>query len=356
MRKMTNVRISRSTRLPSPRKLAKEFPMLEKVARNIIRIRRNIANVLVGKSSSDKILIIVGPCSVHCPVAAYEYAKKLSVLAKRVQGRITIMMRVCGDKPRTSKAWPGYMFDPRLDGSFDMVSGYREMTKLMSKITELGLPIATEALHRAAFNVVSRFISYAWIGARTIADPEKRDMASGLSMPVGMKNPDHGPLKTAINAIDYARCPGVFEGPDDNNVVSINRTKGNSHPHLILRGSSSGPNHCSESVRSACEMLKDAGLIDRLIIDCSHGNAEGNYQKQIAVAHSVVDQIIAGETGIAGLMIESYLLGGKQKDNVIGTPEGAQNANPRQSQTDACLSWEDTEKLILDIYEKLGDK
>lgn len=364
---MSNVNITKVSRLPSFRELAKSFPILEAAKQMILSAREAVTRVLYGSAPHPKsILIIVGPCSVHNTEEAYEYATRLAGLMKKVKSRITILMRVCGDKPRTRKDWEGFMKDPNLDGSCDMVSGFKKMRKLMLDIVNLGVPIATEALHRAAFNVISDLVSYTWIGARTIADPEKRAMASGLSMPVGMKNPDHGPLSIAINAIDYARHPGVFDGPDEDNVLSIIETAGNTDAHLILRGKKNShakesqkkviPNFDSVSIKEACQELRKAKLIKRVIVDCSHDNCEGNYQNQVTVVDSLMEQIVSGETGIAGLMLESYLKGGQQDGKALGTPEGAEAVKPELSVTDACLSWEDTESLILGVYKKLGGK
>ncbi len=354
--KMANVNIVKVRRLPSLRELSVELPITERVRSVILNARESVVRHLVEKTQTRNLLVVVGPCSIHSESEALEYAARLSGLMKRVESHITVLMRVCGDKPRTRKDWEGFMKDPHLDGSCDMVSGFRLMRGLILKILDLGVPVATEALHRSAFNVISDLVSYAWIGARTIADPEKRAMASGLTMPVGMKNPDHGPLSIALNAIDYARHPGIFDGPDEDNVLSIIETAGNRYAHLILRGSAKGTNHDSVSIKSACQALTEMGLISRVIVDCSHGNALGDYLNQTKVANSLVDQITAGEEGVAGFMLESYLKGGKQNSSKLGTPEGARLVVPELSVTDACLPWEDTEALILDVYKKLGGK
>jgi 3-deoxy-7-phosphoheptulonate synthase len=351
---MANVNIKNMRKLPSLRELSHELPTTVKMEELILDARTAVEIILSAKGGQGKLLVIVGPCSVHNVAETLEYAERLSRLSKVVASRVTIIMRVCGDKPRTRKDWEGFMKDPHLDGSCDMVSGFRLTRKLMLRILELGVPIATEALHRTAFNVVSDLVSYAWIGARTIADPEKRALASGLSMPVGMKNPDHGPLSIAVNAIDYARQAGTFDGPDEDNVVSIIETAGNQFAHLILRGTAKGTNHDPQSIKEATSALSKAGLIDRVVVDCSHGNTSGNYLNQITVAQSLMDQVVSGEGGIAGLMLESYLKGGKQDSSRLGTPEGAKSIKPSLSVTDACLSWEDTEALILHIYKKLG--
>ena len=347
-----NINIAGKKKLPSLNELSREISVTAKESRFITNSRKCVKDHLLGQMLPKRILAIIGPCSVHNVEEAYEYAVRLSKLSKKVGDKITILMRVCGDKPRTRKDWEGFMKDPHLDGSFDMAYGFKEMRKLMLSIVKLGIPIATEALHRTQFNVISDLVSYAWIGARTIADPEKRAMASGLTMPVGMKNPDHGPLSIAINAIDYARHPGVFDGPDENNVLSIIETSGNKYAHLILRGSSSGQNYDSDSIKQACKALEESNLINRVMIDCSHGNSNGDYLNQIKVANSLTDQIITQGNKIVGFMIESYLKGGKQDGKKIGTKE-CPKIKSGLSVTDACLSWEDTEKLILGIYKRL---
>ena len=351
---MINVNIMKEEVLPSFDELSKEIPLSEPAQNTIFNGRNSVIKHLQGKTESKEILVIVGPCSVHNTDEAYEYAVRLSDLKKKLGKHITILMRVCGDKPRTRRGWGGFMKDPHLDGTADVTFGLREMRKLMLRINELGVPVATEALNPIAFNIISDLVSYAWIGARTISDPEKRALATGISVPIGLKNPDQGKLSVAIDAIDCVGQPGIFIGTNEDGRAAKIITAGNPYPHLILRGSkdidgNNHPNYDSDSIKKSCTELAKEGFINRVIVDCSHGNCNGDYLNQIKVAKSLKDQINGGETGIAGLMLESYFKGGKQDSKKLGTPDGASSVLPEISVTDACLSWEDTETLILGL-------
>lgn len=340
--------------VPSLRQLNELIPHTVRTKKVVSSARKKVIEYLNGKMSRGHLLAIVGPCAVHNPMTVLQYAKKLAELAKKISSHITVIMRVNGEKPRTKKSWDGYALDPMFDGTHMVNIGFYEMRKLMHDINDLELPVATEALIPTSFNVLSDMVSYAWIGARNVSDTNSRQLASGISMPVGIKNSTDSPLSTAVNAIDFANQPGYMFVPDEDNIMDIHDTDGNPCPHLILRGNGHGPNYDSASIKAARQELLEAGLIDRVIVDCSHGNCGGHYHKQKDVLMSLVDQIMAGEDGIAGFMMESYLKAGKQKVDNLGTKSvNINTVDPEQSITDACLSWEETESALLNAYAEL---
>jgi 3-deoxy-7-phosphoheptulonate synthase len=351
MIRMTNIRIHAMEQLPTFNTLKDLIPLSDVAQKTVEDGRTNVTNILRGHDK--RLLVIAGPCSIHNRSEALEIASKMSILAKKYQDKIVIVMRVCLDKPRTKKDWCGFLNDPKLDGSHDISYGYRNGRKLMSEILEMGLPIACELLTPVNFHIVSDMVSYAWVGARTVASPETRNASSGLSVPVGIKNPNGSDnLADALNAMEFVTQPGVFPGPDDDGVFCRILTNGNPDPNLILRGGKSGPNYAKEFIDKAVLELRSRKLPDKIIVDCSHGNCDGDYNKQLDVAMYIVDQRISGNQDVVGLMIESYLDEGRQTVK-LGERDSAGKIKPRFSVTDSCISEGSLELLLEKIYKLL---
>ena len=347
MRPTQDINVRSTISLISPRRLKQELPMSEAANRTVYESRETIKQIL--KGSDPRLMAVVGPCSIHDPQAAIEYAHRLHELAQRVNETIFVAMRVYFEKPRTTVGWKGLINDPHLDDSFDIENGLRLARKLLLEVAELGLPAATEMLEPITPQYISDLISLASIGARTTESPTHRQMASGLSMPVGYKNGTDGSLQVAIDAMSAAKGPHSFVGIDIDGRTSIINTRGNPWGHLILRGGRSGTNFHAADLQAAAERLQAAGLPARILVDCSHGNSEKDHRKQAGVWRNVVDQRVAGNDAIVGLMIESNLKPGKQK--LEGDPARLAYG---VSITDACMGWEETEQLLLEAHEKLN--
>lgn len=343
---MSNTRIQFGGKMPTFNELQKEMPLTQAIRDQILETRRSIENIL--KGVDERQLMIVGPCSIHDVDEAYEYAKLLAKWSKH-QPKALVVMRVCCDKPRTKKDWRGIFNDPGLDGSHDIAKGYRISRELMIRISALGLPIACEALSPSNFHVVSDLVSYAWVGARTGSSPDVREMTSGMSMPVGIKNSNEtSSLQSTIHAIDFALHPSIFAGPNNDGIMSVIKTNGNSCPHLILRGDSHGANYDEAHQVEASSMLEAHSLTTRFIVDTSHGNCNKDYTKQV----DVLQYLHKHRTeGLAGIMMESYLDSGKQDSSYLGKPGAKNKVLPRLSMTDACLGWTETKKALLDFLK-----
>lgn len=346
--KTFNLRVSSVEPLPAPAVLRADLPLSEELSNSISAWRQEIVDILTGKD--QRLLVIVGPCSIHNPSAALEYAKKLAVLRKKHQKDLNIIMRVYFEKPRTTIGWKGLINDPHLDGSCDVQHGLSLARKLLLDIAKLGVPAASEALDPVSPQYISDLIVWAAIGARTTESQTHREMASGLSMPVGFKNGTDGSLSAAINAIEAASHPHSFTGMDEQGRVSVIRTTGNPHCHIVLRGGASGPNFDPVSINTAVEKLSASKLIPRVLVDCSHANSNKNHNNQPLVARSVADQIREGSKNILGVMIESNLVAGRQ-DFVQGKP-----LTYGQSITDACIDFEATEKAVAELAASVASK
>ncbi len=301
------------------------------------RSRQQIADVLHGRD--DRLLVIVGPCSIHDHDQAIAYAQALQAAAPALAGELLLVMRVYFEKPRTTVGWKGYINDPHLDGSFAMNEGLAMARRLLLDVTALGLPVATEFLDLLSPQFISDLVSWGAIGARTTESQSHRQLASGLSCPVGFKNGTDGGVKVAADAVVAARAPHAFMGMTKMGQAAIFETRGNQDAHIILRGGKV-PNYDAASVQAACAVLQAAGLPPQLMIDVSHANSSKQHQRQIAVTQEVAAQIAAGDRRIMGLMIESHLQEGRQ-DLVPGQP-----LKPGVSITDACISWAQTEPLL----------
>lgn len=342
-----NLHILATHPLVSPRELKERYPLTPRVVQTVIESRDTIKHILLGQD--DRLMAVVGPCSIHDPKAGIEYAQRLNELAQRVKERIFLVMRVYFEKPRTTVGWKGLINDPNLDDSFDVEGGLSQARKILSDIGEMGLPVATEVLEPITPQYIADLISLASIGARTTESPTHRQMASGLSMPVGYKNGTDGSLDVALNAMISARTPHSFLGIDEEGDTCVVQTTGNQWGHLILRGGRHGPNFSAKNLQSASEQLAKAGLPPTFLVDCSHGNSEKDYSRQAAVWRDVVEQRVAGNLSAIGLMLESNLKPGNQK---LGDDPSALEYGV--SITDACVGWEETEKLVMETFEKLG--
>ncbi|HXG53196.1 MAG TPA: 3-deoxy-7-phosphoheptulonate synthase [candidate division Zixibacteria bacterium] len=333
-----DLRIARTRPLLSPAILAEEIPLTDSAARRVSESRRAIEAILDGED--PRLLVVVGPCSVHDTRAALEYATRLKPIADRLSGALFIVMRVYFEKPRTVVGWKGLINDPDLDGSYHINKGLRLARQLLADILEVGVPAATEFLDTTFGQFYADLISWGAIGARTVESQVHRELASGLSMPVGIKNRTDGNVQVAVDAIRAARNRHLFPSLTKEGAPAILETTGNPYAHLVLRGGSeSGPNFDPASIRKAAALLRSAGLPQVLMVDCSHANSEKDAARQIDVANAVMANL--QDSPVRALMVESHLVGGRQDAPVIYG----------QSITDACLGFEDTEALLERLAE-----
>lgn len=321
--------------LPSPLELQKEIPTSEGIQAFVQESRNVIHRIIFG--DDPRHLAIVGPCSIHDPDAGLEYAERLAGLAEEVRDTIHIVMRVYFEKPRTTVGWKGLLMDPRLDGSCDLPEGLRKARRFLLSVLSTGLPTATEFLDPITPQYIADLISWAAIGARTTESQTHRQMASGLSMPIGFKNTTSGAVQPAVNAIKAASEHQTFLGIDPNGDACAVTTKGNPNCHVILRGGSSGPNFAEEHVASTRSALDKASLLPAILIDCSHANSSKEPQRQPAVLAEVIRQRVAGETAVIGSMLESNLEEGNQS-----FPRPLNELKRGVSITDGCIDWDTT--------------
>ncbi|MFK5245545.1 3-deoxy-7-phosphoheptulonate synthase [Glaesserella parasuis] len=340
-----NVNICNEKVLLTPKGLKQEFPLPEHLRKQIEESRKVISDIIHKRDKRQ--LIVIGPCSIHDPVSALEYAQKLKVLADKVSDKLYIVMRVYFEKPRTTVGWKGLINDPHLNGTFDVEKGLRIARKLLLDLAELGLPLATEALDPISPQYLADLFSWSAIGARTTESQTHREMASGLSMAVGFKNGTDGNLGVAINAMQASAMGHSFIGINQQGQVTVLQTKGNPDGHVILRGGKS-PNFEAQYVQECEQALRKAGLPEAIMIDCSHGNSNKDYRRQPLVAKNVLQQIVAGNQSIIGLMIESHLFAGNQSSE-----QPFEQMQYGVSITDACIDWQTTETLLTDFAETL---
>ncbi len=324
--------------MPTPAELSGAYPITDDIADRIAQSRRQIENILVGKD--NRLLAIVGPCSVHDTEAAIDYAKRLSEIQDKYKDELFIVMRTYFEKPRTVVGWKGLITDPNLDGSYALEAGLHKARKLLLDINKLGLATATEFLDMITGQYIADLITWGAIGARTTESQIHREMASALSCPVGFKNGTNGNVKIAIDAIRASKASHYFYSPDKHGRMTVYRTSGNPFGHIILRGGEKGPNFDEASIKQACDALANFDLPQRLIVDFSHANCQKQHRKQIEVARDICDQIKSGSTRIAGIMAESFIVEGNQPMTDIN------NLTYGQSITDPCLSWEDTVTML----------
>ena len=307
---VSDQRIDRVVPLTTPALLHHELPLDAALAKAVLDGRRAVARVL--DQLDDRLLVVVGPCSVHDPAAALDYAKRLRAAAARHADDLLVVMRVYFEKPRSTVGWKGLINDPGLDGSGDVNTGLRTARSLLLEVLRLGLPVGCEFLDPITPQYIADTVAWGAIGARTVESQVHRQLASGLSMPIGMKNRPDGSISTAVDAIRAAGVPHVFPGIDFSGTPAILHTRGNSDCHLVLRGGRGRPNYDAESVRGALELLRAAGLPERLVIDASHDNSGKDHRRQPVVVRDVAGQLAAGQRGIVGMMLESFLVPGRQ--------------------------------------------
>jgi 3-deoxy-7-phosphoheptulonate synthase len=341
MHKTHDLRVESTMPLATPDEIKRELPISEAAANAVARARSAIEAIFHGRDS--RLLVVVGPCSIHDPEAALDYARRLRAVSEQHADALLICMRGYFEKPRTNIGWKGLINDPRLDGSCDVGLGLRTARKLLLAFAELGLPIANEALDPVTPQYLADLIAWSAIGARTTESQTHREMASGLSMPVGFKNGTDGELEIAINAMHAASTPHSFIGIDAAGRVSVVRTLGNPVCHVVLRGGQRGPNYDEASIRAASDRLARAGLPRRVLVDCSHDNSQRDAANQPAVSAAVAAQVASGNQDIMGVMLESHIVAGKQQ-LVAG-----QALVYGQSITDACIDFATTERVLSDL-------
>jgi 3-deoxy-7-phosphoheptulonate synthase len=343
-----NLHVKEAVRLLTPRALKAELPASEAANLSVVGSRQSVARILEKRDS--RLLVVVGPCSIHDVEGALEYGTKLAALRKELHQQFEIVMRVYFEKPRTTIGWKGLINDPHLDGSNAIETGLKRARRLLLDLTALGLPTATEFLDPIIPQYIDDLVTWAAIGARTTESQTHREMASGLSMPIGFKNGTDGSLQIALDAMISARSPHSFLGIDQDGVTSIIRTTGNPIGHVVLRGGRARPNYDATSLREAEQQLRQAGLPSVLMVDCSHANSGKQHARQEEVWHSVMEQRLKGNQAIIGLMLESYLLEGNQP-----FPRKVSELRYGVSITDACLGWDATARLLRWAGQKLAE-
>ena len=343
--KQVNVNIVSEQLLPTPREVKTRSPR-PMVAQECVATARNAVEEILTRSD-PRLMLIVGPCSLHDTVAGLDYAKRLLELKEKVQDAFLIIMRVYLVKPRTIGGWKGLINDPNLDDSFRIEEGLFKARSFLIDVNSLGLPAGTEALDAIIPQYIDDLIAWTAIGARTAESQIHRELASGLSTPVGFKNATDGSIEVALNALKSMSQMHRFLGVDQDGKCAVFHTKGNQFGHIVLRGGTR-PNYDSVSIALCEEALKKASLSNHIVVDCSHGNSNKDYNLQPLVMRDCVQQIVQGNTSIVGLMLESFIKAGRQ--NITPNPKDLIYG---LSVTDACIDWDTTESLILDAYEKL---
>ena len=337
--RISDLHIAREELLPAPRELHRELPCGEAEASHIVRSRAAVRAIVSGED--DRLLVIVGPCSIHEAESAIEYARRLRDFAPGVTDALELVMRVYFEKPRTRLGWKGLIYDPDLDGRGNIGEGLRRARRLLLECARMGVPAASEILDLVTPQYYAELLTWGAIGARTVESPLHRQMASALSAPVGFKNATDGSVRIAVDAILVAAQPHTFPSISFDGRAIIVASTGNPNGHLILRGAEQGPNYDAASVHRAADALTQAGLAPRLMVDCSHGNSGKDYRKQPEVAAYLADQVAGGVHAICGVMLESHLVEGNQAiaDNRAQMRYG-------QSVTDGCIGWEQTAQLL----------
>ena len=334
--------------LISPSQLKRHMPNTPEGDEAVWQARQTIQSILAGKD--HRLLVVTGPCSIHDVDAAIEYAERLQKLHHELSDTLYIVMRIYFEKPRTTVGWKGLINDPKMDDSFQIEEGLHKARKLLIQLADMGLPAATEALDPISPQYLSDLFAWSAIGARTTESQTHREMASGLSTPVGFKNGTDGNLAVAINALQSVSQPHNFLGIDQAGQVAVIQTKGNAAAHIILRGGGGQPNYDSVNIALCEEELRTAGLAENIMVDCSHDNSNKNFHLQPLVVENVMSQILGGNKSIIGIMLESNLKEGNQK-----IPSDLSELEYGVSVTDACIGWDDTEKLLRVMQAKLVD-
>jgi 3-deoxy-7-phosphoheptulonate synthase len=347
MQNTRNLRVESVRPLLSPAILLEEVPLPEAGADTVASYRRQVAAILAG--DDDRLVVVVGPCSIHDPGAAEEYAARLQPVASRLAGDLCVIMRVYFEKPRSTVGWKGLINDPDLDGTFRINKGLREARGLLARLTARGVPCGTEFLDPISPQFMADAISWGAIGARTVESQVHRELASGLSMPIGFKNGTTGTVQVAVDAVTASAHPHRFLGVTEQGLAGIVTTVGNPHCHVILRGGG-GPNFDAAAVGAAAAAMRAASLRPALMVDCSHGNSQKDFRRQPTVARAVAAQIAAGATELMGVMLESHLVEGRQD------LEPGRALTYGQSITDACLGWDATAPLLEHLAEAVRNR
>jgi 3-deoxy-7-phosphoheptulonate synthase len=342
-----NLRIADFSPLVTPQQLEQQLPATDDL-REVVRQTRAALSAMIYGRDVHRLAVVVGPCSIHDPDATMAYAERLKKLADATRDHLLVIMRTYFEKPRTVVGWKGLVSDPQLDGSCDIGKGLAMARQVLLQINNLGLPCATEFLDTVVPHYLSDMVAWAAVGARTTESQIHRQMASGLSMPVGFKNSTDGALQNAINAMLSARQPHAFLGINAEGISSVVKTLGNQDVHIVLRGGASGPNFRTDDIAGAAKSMVDHGLVRGVMVDCSHDNSGKDHTKQGAVFNEVLQTFAQGQKAILGVMIESNLFPGKQ-NWIQGTP-----LKYGVSITDACIGWDETERLVLDAAERLA--
>lgn len=343
-----NTRIRSIRAVSTPAQVQAELPLSDRAAQTTFETRREIQEILAGRD--DRLLVVVGPCSIHDTRAALEYAKRLKAVREQLKKHLLIVMRVYFEKPRSTVGWKGLINDPGLDDSFDIDRGLRTGRKLLLDLNEMGIPAGVEYLDILTPQYLSDLVSWGAIGARTTESQLHREMASGLSCPVGFKNGTDGSVKVAVDACQAARAPHRFLSLTQQGQISIFETAGNEDCHIILRGGTLGTNYDAAAVEAACAALAKAGLRPQVMIDFSHANSSKQHKRQIVVAQDVGQQIAGGDHRVIGVMIESHLVEGRQE---IGPRE---QMTYGRSVTDACIGWEDSAEVLRGLAASVSQR
>ena len=339
MDQVTDLHVAQNIPLPTPKALMERIPRTAPHAHFVHESRKVISRILSGED--ERLLLLVGPCSIHDTHAGLAYARKLAALAEELKDQVYVVMRVYFEKPRTQVGWKGLVMDPHLDGSCDIAAGLEKARQFLCDVIDLGLPTGTELLDPITPQYIAGLICWSAIGARTVESQTHRQMASGLSMPLGLKNSTAGDVVAAVNAIVAASKPQTFLGVSEDGVASAVSTSGNPDCHLILRGGDTGPNYDEASIAAACEQLAKANLPERIMIDCSHGNSNKDHNRQPEVLEALMTLRNTGITAVMGAMLESNLEAGNQS-----FPQPLSDLTYGQSITDACIDWETTERVL----------
>jgi 3-deoxy-7-phosphoheptulonate synthase len=349
MQKTSDINVVETRTLPSPAALLAELPKTEAQADFVVRARRDIHRLIF--TDDKRFLLIVGPCSIHDLDSGREYARRLSALSREVADRVMVVMRVYFEKPRTTVGWKGLIMDPHLDGSHDIASGLRLARSFLRDVIDLGLPTATEFLDPITPQYVADLVCWGAIGARTTESQTHRQMASGLSMPLGFKNGTDGSLQAAVNAIRAASQPQTFLGINLDGSASAVVTRGNPACHVVLRGGAAGPNYSPAHIAQVEASLTKAGLPRSVVVDCSHDNSAKKPELQPDVLRAVLEQVTAGNASIMGAMLESNLVAGNQP-----FPQPREKLRPGVSITDGCIDWPTTEALVRELHARLAPR
>ncbi|MFA5257129.1 MAG: 3-deoxy-7-phosphoheptulonate synthase [Opitutales bacterium] len=349
MREVSDINVVKTSVLPAPEYLCSMITRTDAQAEFVADARKEINDIIFG--DDKRLLLIIGPCSIHDTGAGIEYARRLAELSKKVHDRIVMVMRVYFEKPRTTIGWKGLIMDPDLDGSSDIPKGLAMARRFLRDVIDLGLPTATELLDPITPQYIADLICWSAVGARTSESQTHRQMASGLSMPLGFKNTTAGDVTAAINAIKAARQPQTFLGISFQGLASSLRTKGNPSCHVILRGGENGPNYDAAHVAEARALLEKNQLRPAVMVDCSHANCNKDPAAMSGVLQNVVDQMLDGQDCIIGAMLESNINAGTQK-----FPQPLENLTWGQSITDPCIGWEETVRTVMQTYERLAPR